>query len=114
MACFLVPMAAAIVVSGVILANKAPEKLHLMWLNLLLWGGVVALALEHVAHEEIVPYAPFLSAMSSPADTTTMLHEMATIGTSMLIACVVVWAVMAFVYNHYAGTAKKPETASAA
>jgi hypothetical protein len=103
-------MAAAIAVSGVILANKAPEKLHLMWLNVLLWGGVVALALEHVAHEEIVPYPPFLSAMSSPADTATMLGEMATIGTAMLLACIAVWVAMVLVYNHYAGTAKQPVT----
>jgi hypothetical protein len=59
----------------------------------------MALALEHVAHEEIVPYPPFLSAMSSAADTTTMLNEMALIGTSMLLGCVAVWAVMVYVHN---------------
>ncbi len=61
---------------------------------MLLGGGVTALTLEHIAHQEIVPYAPFLTAMSSPVDTTVMLLEMATIGSAMLIACVVVWIVM--------------------
>lgn len=114
MACFLVSMAVAVVVSAVILARKAPERLHLMWLNVLLWGGVVALALEHVAHEEIVPYFPFLSAMSDPADTATMLGEMATIGVGMLLVTVAVWAVMVYVYNRYAQTAKLSDAARTA
>lgn len=108
MACFLVPTAVAVVTT--VFRKKIPEKLHIMWLNVLLWGGVVALALEHVAHEEIVPYFPFLSAMSDPADTATMLGEMATIGTTMLLACVAVWLVMVFIYNRYADTEKKAET----
>jgi len=108
MACFLVPTAVAVVTT--VFRKKIPEKLHIMWLNVLRWGGVVALALEHVAHEEIVPYFPFLSAMSDPADTATMLGEMATIGTTMLLACVAVGLVMVVVYNRYADTEKKAET----
>lgn len=109
MACFLVSAAVAIVVTAVILAKKAPEKLHLMWLNVMLWGGVVALALEHVAHEEIVPYFPFLSAMSDPADTATMLGEMATIGVGMLLAIMAVWVAMIYVYNRYADSVGRDE-----
>ena len=109
MACFIVPMAAAVVTTG--FHKKIPAKYHVGWLNMLLWGGVVALALEHVAHEEVVPYPPFLSAMSSAADTATMLNEMATIGTAMLIACVAVWAGMVFVYNTYTAKASTPQTA---
>jgi hypothetical protein len=107
MACFLVPAAVAVVTT--VFRKKIPEKLHIMWLNMLLWGGVVALALEHVAHEEIVPYFPFLSAMSDPADTATMLGEMATIGTTMLMASVAVWMVMVYVHNRYAGSEKKAD-----
>ena len=99
MACFLVPMGAAIATT--VFRKQVPEKYHINWLNLLLWGGVIALALEHIAHEEIVPYLPFLSAMSNPADTATMLLEMATVGTTMLVACVVTWGIMVFVYNRY-------------
>ena len=99
MACFLVPMAVAIPTT--VFRKSVPEKYHINWLNILLWGGVVALALEHIAHEEVVPYFPFLSAMSDPADTMTMLSEMATIGVGMLLACVALWAVMVYVYNKY-------------
>ncbi len=103
MACFLVPMTAAIFTT--VFAKKIPERLHIAWLNMLLWGGSIALALEHVAHEEIVPYPPFLSAMESAADTTTMLNEMASIGTTMLVVSVLVWTGMVFFYNRYtAGT----------
>ena len=99
MACFLVSMGAAIVIT--VFKKKIPEKYHINWLSLLLWGGVIALALEHIAHEEIVPYFPFLSAMSDPADTTVMLSEMATVGTAMLLACIAIWVVMVVIYNRY-------------
>jgi len=105
MACFLVPMAVATFTT--VFRKKVPEKLHIAWLNMLLWGGVIALAVEHVAHEEVVPYPPFLSAMESSADTTTMLHEMATIGTGMLIACVLAWAGLVYFYNKYAAKSEK-------
>jgi hypothetical protein len=92
MACFLVPMFLAIVLT--VFRNKVPAKYHANWLNMLLWGGVGGLALEHVAHQEVVPYFPFLSAMSSPSDTAVMLHEMATVGTAMMVCCIAIWAVM--------------------
>lgn len=109
MACFLVPMAAATVTT--VFRKSIPEKFHIAWLNMLLWGGVIALALEHVAHEEVVPYPPFLSAMSSAADTATMLNEMATIGTTMLVACVLVWAGMVYFYNRFTAMAATPQAA---
>ncbi|OPX61294.1 MAG: hypothetical protein A4E30_00958 [Methanomassiliicoccales archaeon PtaB.Bin215] len=91
--------------------KKIPERLHIAWLNMLLWGGSIALALEHVAHEEIVPYPPFLSAMESAADTATMLGEMATIGTAMLVGSVLVWAGMVFLYNRYSVETPTAQTA---
>jgi len=109
MACFLVPMTAAIFTTA--FAKKIPERLHIAWLNMLLWGGSIALALEHVAHEEVVPYPPFLSAMESAADTATMLGEMATIGTAMLVGSVLVWAGMVFLYNRYTVEAPVAQTA---
>jgi hypothetical protein len=57
----------------------------------LLWGGAILLALEHVWHGEVVPWPPFLTAMSNPADIPVMLHEMAVTGTSMAVASVLVW-----------------------
>ena len=92
MACFIVPMSLAIIVGAI--RKRIPADYHINWLIMLLGGGVVALALEHIAHQEIVLYPPFLTAMSSPADTAVMLQEMATIGFAMLIACIAIWIVM--------------------
>jgi len=89
MACFLVPMALGIGTTAS--RKKIPAKYHIDWLNMLLWGGTAGLALEHVAHQEIVPYFPFLTAMGSASETMVMLREMATVGTAMTVACVTVW-----------------------
>ena len=99
----------AIVTTG--FRNKVPAKYHVNWLNILLWGGVAGLALEHIAHQEIVPYFPFLTAMSSASDTAVMLHEMAIVGGAMLIACVAVWAVMVFVSSKVTVKTNVPQAA---
>ncbi len=92
MACFLVPMALAIATTTIQKTSKSvAEKLKLSILNALLWGGVILLAVEHVWHGEITPWAPYLTAMSSPADTAVMLSEMATIGGSMAAVITVTW-----------------------
>ena len=103
MACFLVPTAEAIVttIASKVIEKKenSPEeaKKHsentenagsphvpfsrkLKWLNNMLWGGSALLAFEHVWHGEVVPYFPFLTAASDPADAAEMLHEMSTVG----------------------------------
>ena len=111
MACFLVPAALAVVTTA--FRREIPDKYHVDWLNMLLWGGVLALALEHISHGEIVPYFPFLSAMGSAADTTTMIFEMATIGVMMMVACVLVWLAMVMVYDRFLVNEDDPEGASA-
>jgi len=90
-------MSLAIVVGTI--RKKIPATYHINWLIMLLGGGVAALGLEHIAHQEVVLYPPFLTAMSSPANTATMLYEMATIGSAMLIACVAIWIVMVLYAN---------------
>jgi hypothetical protein len=97
MACFTGPAAVAVVTT--IFRKKIPEKYHIGWLNMLLWGGTAGLALEHVAHQEIVFYFPYLTAMKTAADTATMIQEIITLGGGMLIACLTVWAVMVVVSN---------------
>ena len=116
MACFLVGTAEAIVVTAAAKAVKAKELMaesasaaganaspentrvswsrKLMWLAYLLWGGAFLLAYEHVWHGEVVPWFPFLTAMSDPGDTAEMLHEMSTIGVTMAIIVTVVWALL--------------------
>ena len=95
MACFSAPLAAGIITT--IFRKKIPEKYRINWLNILIWGGSVGLALEHIAHQEIVPYPPFLTAMSSPADTAVMFQEIMTVGTAMLLVCVAIWTAMVVV-----------------
>lgn len=92
MACFLVPMVLAIITSLIQrTAQSLAEKLKLWILNALLWGGVILLTVEHVWHAEVVPWPPFLTAMTNPADIPLMLHEMATIGTAMSAVTVCTW-----------------------
>ena len=121
MACFLVPGAEAIVVTAAyFVAKKAEQKIQapklaqenkfesdevkitwskrLSWLLGLLWGGVILLAFEHFWHGEVVPFPPFLTAMSSPEDTAEMLSEMASVGVSMAVTVTAVWgAICVFV-----------------
>ena len=117
MACFVVPAAEAIVVTAAyIAAKKSEQKIQaphlaqgnkfeteepkitwskrLSWLLGLLWGGVLLLAFEHFWHGEVVPYAPFLTAMATPEETNQMLHEMATVGVSMAVTVTAVWGVI--------------------
>jgi len=112
MACFLVPAGEAIVTtviqkvvennekkSGTVNTRETGGKWsqRLGWLNKMLWGGVMLLALEHIWHGEVVPWPPFLTAMQNPADVAPMLHEIATIGVGMAVFVTVVWAVMVII-----------------
>ncbi len=117
MACFLVPAAEAVVTTvaakvmkskevnpetvqvqldGVefVEAEKIPFSRKLGWLNKLLWGGSGLLAFEHVWHGEVVPWFPFLTAASNPADAAKMLHEMSIVGVTMAVLVTAVWAGM--------------------
>lgn len=110
MACFLVSAAEAAVVSAL---EKGEEKKELdkkdqtdtqdisipmsrklKWLKGMLVGGSVLLAFEHVWHGEVVPWFPFLTAMSDPAETAQMFNEMATVGVAMAALITVVWLAM--------------------
>ncbi len=115
MACFLVSAAEAAVVTAVEKAeerkestaagsdrievepSKIPLSKKLKWLSRMLWGGAVLLAFEHLWHGEVVPWFPFLTAMSDPADAAEMFHEMATVGVCMALLITVVWGVMCVV-----------------
>lgn len=109
MACFLV--AAAVGIFTTAFHKKVPEQYHIGWLNIMIWASVLALLLEHMWHGEIVPWFPFLTAMSDPAETEMMLQEMASIGIPMLLVVVVAWAAMVFLYNKYTATQIAGDTA---
>jgi hypothetical protein len=112
MACFLVPAGEAIVTTVVQKVVERKEKKvggeeakktgltwsrRLGWLNKMLWGGTILLALEHVWHGELVPWPPFLTAMKNPGDIAPMLHEMATFGVAMALTVTAVWGIMVLV-----------------
>lgn len=121
MACFIVPAAEAIIVTAAAIAVKKKEQRlaspkldcpnideiaektdsskpslskKLGWLAKLLWGGVVLLAFEHLWHGEIVPFPPFLTAVSSPEATAQMLSEMATVGAAMAGVVTAAWGAL--------------------
>ncbi len=107
MACFLVPAAEAVATSIAKIEadkkeaakkteqeTKIPFSTKLSWLRNMLWGGAVLLAFEHVWHGEVVPYFPFLTAASNPADKAEMLHEMATVGVTMAVLVTAAWLCM--------------------
>jgi hypothetical protein len=112
MACFLVPMGEAIVTTVVqkVVGNREKKvggekaqktgltwSRRLSWLNKMLWGGTILLALEHIWHGEVVPWPPFLTAMENPAEVAPMLHEMATFGVAMALTVTAVWGIMILV-----------------
>ena len=72
-------------------AQKIPFSRKLKWLNRMLWGGSALLMFEHIWHGEIVPFFPFLTAASDPADAAQMMHEMATVGVAMAALVTAVW-----------------------
>ena len=126
MACFIVPAAEAVATSIAKIeadkkeaANKTEQEIKipfstkLSWLRNMLWGGAVLLAFEHVWHGEVVPYFPFLTAASNPADKAEMLHEMATVGVTMAVIITVVWVCMLAVASVFEKRAKEDTSAKA-
>lgn len=127
MACFVVPMAEAMVATTVskVLIKKEEQKSmqeiedgfindtgscrigarQIKKLSNFLWGGSGLLAFEHLWHGEIMPYFPFLTAANNPADLTKMLHEMSTVGVTMAVVVTLFWGVLTFI--EMKGTNKK-------
>lgn len=86
---------------------KLPLHRKLKWLSNMLWGGSFLLMFEHIWHGEVVPWFPFLTAMSDHADMMEMFKEMATVGVSMAVFITLVWAGICAVAEHIV---KRPET----
>lgn len=74
--------------------KKCKFSTKLGWLTNFLWGGSFLLLIEHIWHGEVVPWAPFLTAMGSTEDTQEMLGEIATVGISMAALVTAVWIAM--------------------
>ncbi|MCR4618630.1 MAG: hypothetical protein K5669_10680 [Lachnospiraceae bacterium] len=132
MACFLISTAEAVVttvaakqieknenlrevnVSEVKYSHKTPFSKKLKWLRNMLWGGSALLLFEHVWHGEIVPFFPFLTAASNPADAAEMLHEMATVGVTMALLVTGVWGVIVGITTAMEKKAEKEDAAQIA
>lgn len=93
MACFLIPMGLGIVTT--LLARFLPKRWNVGWLNAILWGAVAMLAVEHVAHGEVIPYPPFLT-----AGILDVLPEMISVGVPMAAFSAALWASLV-VANEY-------------
>ena len=123
MACFIVPGAEAIIAaaaSKIISVREEKGSAHseentvrlsekIGWLAKLSGGGSALLAFEHLWHGEISPFFPFLTAAADPEETSIMLHEMATVGTSMALLITAVWIGM-IVITSAAGKKAAKET----
>lgn len=107
MACFLTPMATGIVTT--VFRKKIPAALKIGWLNIMLWGGVAMLAIEHIAQGEVVLYPPFLTAMQNPAGIPVMLQELATVGGTMTIAIVFAWIILVIITSKMPRLSKQVE-----
>lgn len=90
MACFVVPMGVAILTTT--LRKKFPERLHIDWLNLMLWGGTVMFIVEHIIHKELVLYPPFFTKGGDE-----IFYEIVQIGVPITLAIFFVWGVLVFV-----------------
>ena len=107
MACFLAPMATGIITT--VFRKKVPTALKIGWLNIMLWGGVAMLAIEHIAHGEVVFYPPFLTAMQNSVDIPAMLQELAIVGGIMTIAIVLVWIILVAITSRMPRVTKQVE-----
>ncbi|MDP3981087.1 MAG: hypothetical protein Q8Q33_06735 [Chlamydiota bacterium] len=92
MACFIAPVAAAIVTTK--MTKKTASKYHLDWLNAMLWGGVIMLVVDHIAKGEISLYPPFLTVGIGEA-----LLEILKVGLPMTLAVIGVWAMLVMIVS---------------
>lgn len=83
----------------------------LAYLELMLFAGSFVLAIEHIIHEEIIPYPPFFTAAIN-GEVPEMLMEMGTVGVGMLGILLVTWiiGVLTFDWIKYKKRKALPET----
>jgi len=94
MACFLVPMAEAVVVD--VIRKKVPSMnvCRLDWLSQLLWGVSLLLMLEHAWTGEVTLSFPFLTALSNPESAVVMVHELLTVGFPTAFTVTFIWSMI--------------------
>lgn len=104
MACFIVPLTEAAVVSAVRRSkmksdqkkSKSPWLTQLPKLEWMLWGGSLMLVADHLISGELMFRFPFFSALALEGGVATMLREMLTVGLPMSALITLVYVGMAF------------------
>ena len=99
MACFVVPLVQAIATSALRKWGKKDGFIgrNLASLELMLWGGIVMLIVDHVINGELTWKFPFFTALTETGGGAVMLREMLTVGLPMSIIITLVWAIYAYV-----------------
>lgn len=98
MACFLAPLAEAIVVTVIRRVNKQPANAlgrQLPSLEKMLWGGTLMLVVDHIINGEVIFKFPFFTALTETDGTALMLREILTVGVPMAAALTLAWVVYA-------------------
>jgi hypothetical protein len=125
MACFLAPAAVAVtttIAKKVVQSKEMAEAgkhstgLRAQWLqrlrllNLMMWGGTILLVIEHAVRGELVPWAPFFTALQTPGHVGSMLREIATEGTALVVLLVCAWMVIVMLAERRARARRLAET----
>ena len=96
MACFVVPLVEAAVVTACRKWGKPQGALgrQLPALEKMLWGGSVMLIVDHILNGELMWRFPFFTAAAT-AGWGEVLREMLTVGVPMSVVLTLAWAVYA-------------------
>ncbi|MCC6054814.1 MAG: hypothetical protein LM589_05820 [Thermosphaera sp.] len=93
-ACFITPLTIGIILSIIKRLWKGAERIRLDILIYMMLGGALVLVAEHVWHGEVVPWPPFLTAMSNPEDIPIVINEMTRVGGAMALAVTGAWGLI--------------------
>ncbi len=100
MACFIAPLAEAVVVTIIRRVNKQPSSAlgrQLPSLEKMLWGGTLMLIVDHIINGEVIFKFPFFTALTETDGTALMLREILTVGVPMAAVLTVAWVVYALI-----------------
>ena len=105
MACFIAPLAEAVVVTIIRRVNKQPSSAlgrQLPSLEKMLWGGTLMLIVDHIINGEVIFKFPFFTALTETDGAALMLREILTVGVPMAAVLTVAWVVYALIKDHKA------------
>lgn len=100
MACFIAPLAEAVVVTIIRRVNKQPSSSlgrQLPSLEKMLWGGTLMLIVDHIINGEVIFKFPFFTALTETDGAALMLREILTVGVPMAAVLTVAWVVYALI-----------------